>query len=164
MFSLINFFGTCTLFYRQMYSNNQIFYDVNWLMTYDTCLLWITWSKRDVAPWRGQDSPAGESCQPPQSYCTPSSADQPELQHTLHDSGNTCSPCVVIIITASKTPLLLGDSDKGRGQKKSFKKVWNFPDWGRGGSAKSKKIPDLFFNFSICVLIHPEMQRNFFCF
>ena len=52
----------------------------------------------------------------------------------------------------------------GRGEKKIFKKSLEFSRLGEGGSAKSKKIPDLFFNFSICVLIHPEMQRIFFCF
>ena len=49
-------------------------------------------------------------------------------------------------------------------KKKIFKKSLEFSRQGGGGTAKSKKIPDFFFNFSICVLIHPEMQRNFFCF
>ena len=49
-------------------------------------------------------------------------------------------------------------------KKKIFKKSLEFSRLGGGGSAKSKKIPDFFFNFSICVLIHPEMQRIFFLF
>ena len=53
---------------------------------------------------------------------------------------------------------------KGGVKKKIFKKSLEFSRQGGGGTAKSKKIPDFFFNFSICVLIHPEMQRNFFFF